>query len=262
MAKYIDNTKDYIKHVNRIHGGIEIASSQTVNDAADIVEHNYKNEIKKFTLRNNFTMGAIVKKYSNPRRSSGDLRKIENINAIVAVRKLKGGKEHYLLKQEEGGTKRGNIQTQGKVAFALDQARTSGKRNRVIKGALQLQKSGRIQAFTFSDGRHIGTTRDGFGDRQRWAILYRYTGLSGRGSKIADPRYGWDAKKPFFFVGLVRGLGIFQAVGRRIRMIRALNQSSVIIKQTGKFAKSVKSIDDAMMEHLMEKNAKKISGVK
>jgi len=265
-VKYSDNIKDYTNTLKRIHGGISIASSQTVNDAVDIIEHNYKNEIRKFTLRNKFTEGAIKKQHSKPQRSSGEFRPIEKINARVGMMKMKGGKEHYLKDQEEGATHRGNPQTGHKVAFPLDHARTSGKRTKPIKGPLQLQKSGRVQTLKFADGKKFGTPGDGFADKQRWAIMYKYTGLSGRGKKAAlgpYDRYGWDiSRKPFFFQGLVRGLGVFMAIGKRIRMLRRLNKVTVNVKATGKFERSFKAVDDKMMTHLMEKNVKKIAGVK
>ena len=262
MPKYSDNIDKYQKMLKNVHGGVSIASAETVNEAADIVEKAYKSELQKFTLRNKFTMGAVRKYHAKPQSASGDFRAIQNINAKVGVLKMKGGKDHYLLKQEEGGTRKGSLDTAGKIAFAMDTARTSNKRDKVIKGALQLQKSGRVQTFQFNNGRKIGTKKDGFGDAQRWAILYKYTGLSGRGKQNANNMYAWDAKKPFYFVGMVRGLGIFQAVGRRIKMLRVLNKTSSRIKATGKFEKSFRQIDKNKLGDIMERNAKKIAGVK
>jgi hypothetical protein len=262
MIKYKDNINEYTAMLKKKHGGIAIASSHTVNDAANMIEAKYKSELKGFKLRNKFTENAVKKNLSRPQNSKGDFRPIEKINAVVGVMKMKGGKDHYLLKQEEGGITKGNLKTDGKVAFPLNAARTSNSNMKPIKGALQLQKSSRPQVLRFSNGKPLGTKNDGFSGKQRWAIFYKYTGLSGKGKKIADPRYGWDAKKPFFFFGLVRGFGVFQAIGSRVKMLRRLDRVSVNIKATGKFQKSVSVIDKSMMEHLFIKNAKKISGGK
>ena len=259
---YKDNISDYQKLLKNVHGGISIASAQTVNEGADIVEKAYKDELKKFTLRNEYTLRAVKKFHSKPQRSGGQFREIKNINAKVYIPKMKGGKDHYLLKQEEGGTKKGNVKTKGQIPFAMDSARTSTNRNKPIKGALQLQKSDRVQTLTFANGKPLGTMKDGFTENQRWAILYKYTGLSGRGEKIAEKRYNWDLKKPFFFVGMVRGLGIFQAVGKRIKMVRRLNKMSSKINPTRKFENSFKKADRTALIALMEKNVKKIAGVK
>jgi hypothetical protein len=266
--KYTDNVKDYERLLKKVHGGLANASSQTVNEAADILENRYKSEIKgkKIPHRNKFTMGAVKKYYSKPKNTKGDFRPIEKINAIVGVMKMKGGKEHYLKDQEEGATHRGNPKTQYKVAFALDQARTGSSRRKVIKGALQLQRSSSLQTLRFPDGKNLGKMSDGFMPKQRWAILYKYTGLSGRGDKAKNNRlvghYGWDLKRPFYFTGLVRGLGIFQAIGKRIKMIRQLNKTSVSVKATGKFEKSFQAVDKNKLIDMMTKNAKRIAGVK
>jgi hypothetical protein len=252
--KYSDNIKDYEKMLKRVHGGIAIAGAQTVNEAADIVESKYKSSLKSFILRNKFTLGAVKKYHSKPQNAAGDFRKIQNINSRVAVMKMKGGKDHYLLKQEDGGANRGSMQTKGKVAFPLDPARSGNNRSRPIKGPLQLQKAERIQSLTFSNGRPLGTTADGFSPRQRWGILSRYM-------KKENP-FGWNLKKPFFFTGILSGLGIFQNVGNKIKMIRRLSKISVNIKATGKFQKSFEAIDNNKLGELMARNARKIAGIK
>jgi len=259
--KYTDNIKDYENMLHRVHGGLSMASANTVNEAADIVEREYKVELNKFTLRNKFTVGAVKKYRANAKRSTGDFRPIQNINARVGVLKMRGGKDHYLKKQEEGGTSRGNSKTMYKVAFAQDEARTGTSRRKPIKGALQLQKSGRITQLQFPNGRPIGVQGDGFTPSQRWGILYKYTGLSGRG-KPASTLYPWDLSKQFIFTGIRRGLGVFKAIGKRIHMMRQLNKTSVNIKPTRKFQKSFNKIDKNRLSMIMVKNAKIIAGIK
>ena len=264
MLHYSDNTKDYIKMLERSHGGLAISGSQTVNEGAERIKKAYEGELDKFTLRNKFTKGAIRINLSKPQRSTGEFRQLKNINAVVGVRKLKGGKEHYLALQEEGGTKGGSIQ--GKVAMPMDAARTSNSRARVVKGALQLQKKPAMGVLSFSDGKTLGTMNDTFNGgyrkgAQRWAILYKYSGLSRNpNDKKAVGRYGWDLSKQFFFRGMVRGFGLFMMVGSRIKMMRSIEKSSVRVKPTLKFAKSVNKISQFTLESIFIKNAKKFMG--
>ena len=226
------------------HGGLAIAGSKTVNRAAEIVKENYIKELHKFTLRNKFTIGAIKLYPSKPQRKSGEFRKLDKINAIVAVRKMKGGKDHYLKAQEDGHIKGGSVQTAGKVAIPLDAARTSKSHNKPIQGALQLQKS-TIQSLPFG-GYSLGVN-DPFSNSKRWAILHKYK-KSGK----------WDLKKQFFFTGINKGLGIFRQVGSRFQMVRTLEKTSVKIKPTHKFRKATNRINSIVIEKIFMRIAKKM----
>ena len=106
--KVKDNTKTFIKNLKKRHGALAVVSAKTVNTAAKVVERRYKKELEDFTLRNRFTKGSVKLFESRPQsKRTGEFRPIKDINAVGGVRKMKGGKQHYLLKQEEGGTKRG-----------------------------------------------------------------------------------------------------------------------------------------------------------
>jgi hypothetical protein len=253
QLQYKDNVKQYIKFLKKKHGALATVGSQTVNEAAEIVEKSYGKELDKFTLRNKFTKGAIKLYKSKAQRSTGEFRKIEKINAIVAVRKMKGGKDHYLKMQEEGGTKRGSAKTQYSVAVPMDTARQGGSFAKPVKGPLRLQKS-LIQKLQI--GQHQLGLNDPFTGPQRWAILYKYTGLSGKGRNKTNP-YGWDMKKQFFFTGMKRGLGIFHVISRRIRMIRTLEKKFIRVKPTHKFKKSIGKITTGILGNIFIKNAKK-----
>jgi hypothetical protein len=265
---YHDNTKQYVKMLQKKHGDLAIAGSQTVNEAAEEIKKAYDKELKNnFTLRNKFTQGAVKLQKSNPQHKSGEFRKLTGINAKVGVLKMKGGKEHYLKLQEEGGTKTGHEQTQGKVPIPVDKTtRIAGAHAGVIKGALQLQRAGAIQTLVIG-GRKIGFEDDSFGARngsQRWAILYKYTGLSGKGAAGKGKyigKYGWNLNKQFYFTGKKRGFGIFKFQGKgRIHLIRTLEKRSVRIKATHGFQKSVKTIGRADMDRMFVRNARRILG--
>jgi hypothetical protein len=190
---------------------------------------------------------------SKAQRSKGGFREITDINAIVGVKKMKGGKEHYLSKQERNAIKRGNSQTAGKVAMPINKnARTGGIYQKSVKGALRLQKAGAIQTLKIGS-KKIGTPSDGFnarGGAQRWAILYR---------EMRNPRQGWDLSKQFFFQGMKKGLGIFKKVGSKIKMTRSLEKSTVKpnSKYANKLQKSTKKLNENMMNAIFKRAALK-----
>lgn len=256
MLQFRDNTKKYIKMLKKKHGALSIVGSQTVNQGAQQIKNSYDKSLENFTLRNKFTKGAVKLYKSSAQRKSGEFRKITGINAKVGIMKLRGGKDHYLLLQEKGGTKSGVSETQGKVPIPIDvTARKGGSHRGVVKGPLQLQKAGKIQTLNLG-GKPFGFPGDGFGAKggaQRWAILHKYSKRN---------RYGWDLKKQFFFTGQNQGLGIFKiAAKNRIHMVRTLEKSTIKIKPTYAFQKSVNQLSRRDMDKLFIKNARAYMGI-
>lgn len=239
--------KDYVKMLKRKHGAIATTSVATVNKAAKLVETTYKKELRKFTLRNKFTMGAVKLFKSKAKRSAGGFRKIEDINAIVGVRKMKGGKEHYLLKQDIGGTKKGLSKTLGKVAIPLDVARSGQSHGKPIKSALRLQNVGSLQTLKVA-GKQIGTPNSSFSRSQSWAILWKHR---------KDNRYGWDLGKQFLFQTLSGVMGIFKKAGRGFKKIRNLDNRIIKIKATRKFQRAIEKLTPVMMEAIFKREARK-----
>jgi len=250
--KITDNTKDYIKWLKKKHGALEIVSAETVNETAKIVKREYEKDIKKFTIRNKFTLGAIKLLPATAMRKSGDFRKIEKINAVVGVRKMKGGKDHYLKKQEFGAAVKGSAKTGGAVPVPLDAARTSGSKKRPVKGPLRLQNT--TPQTLMLDGQPFGTKSDRFSPRQRWALLYKYTGRSGSGRPKGRDQ-GWNIKKPFFFQGLKSGFGIFNLQGSRFKKVRTLEKKSVQIKARHKLEKAGDKITQRTMSGIFKRAA-------
>ena len=242
--KYKDNSKKYIKELAKHHGGLSVVGAHTVNKAAEIVDGKYKKELKKFTLRNKFTIGAVKMLKSKPQRSSGGFRPLKNINAIVGVRKMKGGKEHYLAKQEWGDTKSGYPETMKRVAIPLNPARISKSHKKPVSGPLRLQRA-KIQTLNVA-GQPLGVPGSKYGVKQSWAILNKY---------MKNNRYGWDTAKQFFFTGIKSGLGVFKKIGKRFRKTRDLEKKSIRIKATHKFDKSFDVLTPSRMESIFNKFA-------
>lgn len=245
--KVTDNSKKYIKELKKYHGGLSLVSAETVNTAAKLVKRTYLKKLDKFTLRNKFTKGAVKIFFANPKRSSGDFRPIEKINAVVGVKKMKGGKEHYLNKQEEGDIKRAKGKTKNFIPLAMDKnARTSGRHEKPVRAALRLQKS-TIQTLRVG-GKPLGVPGSSFQGKQSWAILHKY---------MENPKYGWDVSKQFFFTGLKRGFGVFKKIGKKFKMTRLLNRKSVKIKALHKFDHSFDKLSPNMMKNIFFRAAEK-----
>jgi hypothetical protein len=244
--KYKDNSKKYIKELQKHHGGLAIVSADTVNHAAKLVETSYKKKLHKFILRNKFTIGAVKTFFAKATRSKGGFRKIKNINAIVGVRKMKGGKRHYLFDQEKGATKKGYSQTMKSVAIPLNMARQSKSHRKPVSGPLRLQRS-TIQTLKVG-GDPIGVPGSKYGTRQSWALLNKYMNKN---------KYGWNTAKQFFFTGIKSGLGIFKKIGKRIHKVRDLNKKQVRIKSLRKFEKSFDNLTPTRMENIFHRAASK-----
>lgn len=249
---YRDDTDKYIKDLEKVHGDLAIAASETVNAGAVFVDRRYKKSLGGFNLRSpKFTKGAVKKLLSKPKRSKGGFRKIKDINSKVAVKKMKGEKEHYLSKQEDGDRNRGSGKTKGRTALPMDAARTSGSNRKKVAGRLRLNNVSSIQTLKIGGGgrgpaRDFGGSGDGFSGAQRWAILNKY--------KASNP-YGWDLKKQFYFRGMKQGDGVFVAKGKRIVMTRKLGGPSVKVKGLHKFKREFNSLTPKKMELIFNRLA-------
>lgn len=242
---YKDNTKKYIKWLSRKHGALSIVGANTVNMATTTIKINYKKQLHSFVLRNKFTLGSLKQFKSNPKSSSGNFRPISKINSIIGVRNMRGGKPHYLIKQEYGDTVSGLPKTKGRVPVPMDTARSSNSFKKPVKGALQLQKTSAIQDLNI--GPYKLGQNDPYSNPQRWAILHKY---------MKNGVYGWDGKKQFLFEGS-EGYGLYIYKSKKAVMVRTLQDNKMTIKATHKFSKSVNKINSSYMAKIFERQAKK-----
>ena len=174
---------------------------------------------------------------------------------------MRGGKQHYLAKLEEGRTQRGNRKTRGKVPIPLTSARTSqninkpiSSPNRLLKGDTQtLIAGGKTFGFP-TDRRKSGQPWKS--TKQKFAALYNYK-RRGTGNLVGD------LKKPFFFLDNKGKLGIFKFISGRARKIRNLEDTSVKTRARPNFSKSVDTITpDRIQKTLNRKAQRKLSGIK
>ena len=243
-------TKTTIRQLGRKGSLLQVVAAETVNEAAEGLDENYKGRLKKKQrLRNErFTLGGVKTFKANPIRKSGEPRPLGKINSIVGVRKMKGGSKHYLAKLEEGVTTSGNSKTAGKVPIPLTTGRTSQNINKPIAAANRLTK-GDTQTLR-AGGRAFGVHGDRFKtSKQRFAVLYGYkkkpSGLTG------------DLKKPFFFIDNNNRLGIFKFLGGRARKIRTLDKSTTRTPASPNFKNAVKDTKPADIQREFVKKAER-----
>ena len=150
-------TKHFIKVLGKSANGLQIVAAETLNEAAGQIDKNYKRNLKRHPtkIRNKFSLNSVKTFKATPIARTGTPRPLGKINAVVGVRKMKGGKEHYLAKAEEGGTSRGNTKTRNRVPIPLKSSRIGGSDNRAIARANRITTKNtqtlRIKGRPFGD---------------------------------------------------------------------------------------------------------------
>ena len=250
-------TKKNIRKLGRRAGQLQVVAAETVNDEAQALDVNYKRRLQRNQrLRaRKFTLGSIKIFKATPIRRSGEPRQLGKINAILGIRRMKGGRKHYLAKLEEGVTRRGHSKTRNRVPIPLTAARTSRNINKPISSPNRLTK-GNTQTLKVGS-KIFGLPNDRFKNpRQRFAILYRYFRTGGQGLV-------GDLKKPFFFSDNSNQLGIFKFIGGRARKIRNLENTAVKTRKRPNFRKSVDTITPERIQRTFNRKAqRKLSSVR
>ena len=256
-------TNQFIRKLGRRGNALQIIAAETVNETAEGLETNYKRRLtRNQRLRaRKFSLGSIKLFKANPIRRSGEPRPLHNINAIIGVRKMRGGKQHYLAKLEEGRTQRGNRKTRGKVPIPLTSARTSqninkpiSSPNRLLKGDTQtLIAGGKTFGFP-TDRRKSGQPWKS--TKQKFAALYNYK-RRGTGNLVGN------LKKPFFFLDNKGKLGIFKFISGVAKKIRNLEDTTVKTRARPNFRKSVDTITPGRIQKTFNRKAtKKLASIR
>ena len=246
-------TKKAIGQLGRRGNLLQIVAADTVNEAARDLDEDYKNRLdRKQRLRNKkFTLGAVKVNESRPIRRSGEPRQLSKINAVVGVRKMKGGKKHYLAKLEEGDINRGNSKTLGRVPVPLTAGRTSLNIDKPVAASNRLRK-GQTQTLRVG-GRNFGVEGDGFKTgKQRFAILTKY-----RNSRGGIGNFVGNLNKPFFFMNKKGEPGIFKFIKNEFHKIRTLEKTTTKTPKSPNFKNSVNNIKPGDIQREFVKKAEK-----
>lgn len=244
-------SKAFMKQLGKKSNLLQITAAETLNEAASEIDKNYQMNLKrKSKLRNKFSLNSVKIFKAHGVSKSGQPRQLSKIDAVVGVRKMKGNKEHYLAKAEEGGTTRGNPKTKSKVPIPLQAARIGKSDNRAISAPNRLTRSATQTLKVY--GKNIGVRGDGYNStRKRWAAVYR---------GVKSGKIQGDPKKPFYMIGNNKQLGIFKMTGRKIKKIRTLDKSTVRRKAVPNFQKAVKQMPPREIQKIFVKNAKRKLG--
>jgi hypothetical protein len=245
-------SKHFINQLGKKSNALQVVAADTLNESAEEINKNYKIRLKRNTkLRNKFSLNSVKIFKAHGISKSGVPRPLHKIDAVVGVRKMKGGKRHYLDKLEKGGTTRGGRMTLGKVPIPLKTARVAKSDSRVISKGHRLTTS---KTHTLRvGGKRIGVRGDGYNStRKRWGVVY--------GASRAN-RLNGDPKKPFYMIGNDGKQGIYKMFGKKIRKIRNLSKSSVRRKAEPHFQKSVKQESPKRIQQRFIRNAQKKQGM-
>jgi len=241
-------TKHFIRVLGKKSNQLQIVAADTLNESAEEIQGNYKIRLRKHAkLRNKFALGSVKIFKAHGVSKSGVPRPLHKIDAVVGIRKMKGGKEHYLKKLEDGGTTKGSKMSLGKVPIPLKTARIGKKDSKAVSRGHRLTTA-RTQTLRVG-GKRVGVRGDGYNStRKRWGVVY---GASKSGRIQGDP------KKPFYMIGNDNKQGIYKMFGKKIRKIRNLEHKSVRRKAEPHFKKSVKQVTPKEIQKRFIKNAKK-----
>ncbi len=242
--KIITNPRQFNRKLTRAGFALQKVQAAAINLGIEKIDRQYKNNLRRSVkLKNKFSLKSTKTFKANPvSRRTGNLRKMEDINAVTGVRKMKGGKKHYLAKMEDGGTQRGNPKTENKVPVPLDVSRTGGNENKPIASVNRLTSPKPPQTLR-AGGKAFGHKGDGFSGRQRFAILHRYRRGGGG-------RFVGDVTKPFFFITSKGKRGIFRFMRGRFKMTRSLEDSTIRVRSNPQFEKAVDSLTPQKMDAL------------
>ena len=252
--KYTDNVQDWTRKLRTAGFAMQEAAALACTNAAKYVATQYRLELRMKTihLRNeNFTLKSIIVFPARARHGSGELRPMTGINAIVGVKALGGGREHYLAMLEVGADKKGMPQLGGKVPIPLDSARTGEDRSRAVSSA-----------FRLSSGYHIGgkidLSRFSGNRRQQFAIM---NSMAARGKLWGVQKNKQISKHMLYRVDYGGGQEyLFSIRGKKARIVRDLSQSIVKVPERPWFGEAVDMLTSAEMEGFFVRAAEDIMG--
>jgi len=227
---YKDNFPEIIGKLQRAGIALQEAGAEAMTMGAKLIAVRYKKALRgKTKLRNEkFTLGSVVVLQAKAYRSDKKtLRRMDDVNAIVGVKQLRGG-DHYLAAMEIGGKKKGAKGSGARVPVPLATAR-EGDQGKPVAARFRLSKT--INQYQ----RQLGTPNV----RQQYALLYS---LAKRGLKPGMYQSP-DA--------------IFHVTRKKVTTIRYADRDSVQIKPAPLFEGAVKELTEAEIDKLWIVGARK-----
>ena len=251
--KYTDNVMDWTRKLRRAGFAMQDAAALSCTNAAKYIASQYRMMLRMRTIRmrnETYTMKSIFVFPAKARRSSGELRQMDGINAIVGVRKM-GNKEHYLAMLEVGASKKGMPELGGAVPIPVDSARKSESRDQVVAAANRLI-SGRYQY-----GGTIDLSKFAGNPRQQFAIM---NSMARRGKLWIQGKNKQIGKHAVYVVNQGDHKWLYKITGDKARIVRDLDYDIVGIKARPHFEFSVDQLTSGDMEGFFIRAADEILG--
>jgi hypothetical protein len=238
--KYTDNVMEWTRKLRTAGFAMQEAAAGACTFAAQKIASEYKVRLRTDTmlLRNEkFTLRSYVVYPARYKRSGGELRPMDDINAIVGVKKI-GDKEHYLAMLEVGRDKKatGDIG----VPIPVDSAR-GGNRRSPVKSAMRLERGTRY-------GGTVDLTRFSGNPRQQYAIM---SSMARRGKLKNGSYYAVDqgAKK-----------WLYKVSDGSVMITRDISEDIVKIQKNPMFERSVDRLKSDDMETYFSRAAMILMG--
>ena len=228
--KYTDNVMEWTRKLRTAGFAMQQAAAEACTFAAQSIAGQYKTRLRTETilLRNEkFTLRSVTVYPARGIKKGGELRQMDDINAVVGVRQMAGGKEHYLAMLEIGADKRATGQSGG-VPIPVDSAR-GGNRSRPVQSGMRLNQGTRYEGT-------VDLSRFAGNPRQQYAIM---NSMARRGKLSAGAYYAVDHGDKKWLYKIDKG---------RATITRDISQDIVKIKANPMFQKSVGKLSSADME--------------
>jgi hypothetical protein len=251
--KYTDNMQKVTRDLRMAGFSLQEAGALACTKAARYVAAMYRLELQRKTihLRNrDFTLKSIVVYPARHiHKSTGKLREMGEINAVVGVKKIGGDRDHYLAMLEIGADKKGSPKLDGAVPIPLDSARSGESRDRAVASALRLSKGYQL-------GGKIDLSRFAGNPRQQFAIM---NSMARRGKLwIRGQKNKQIGKHAYYAVDQGDKKWLYQINGKRARIVRDLSESLVNIPKNPMFGESVDMLNSKDMESFFVKAAQEL----
>lgn len=245
--QYRDNLPDLLKQLSRAGITLQEAGARTLTVGAKWIALKYKAKLPQtFRLRApKFTLGSVRVFEAHARRSSGELRELRDINAQVGVINMKGGRIHYLAKQETGGSVKGMRKTAGRVPIPLVAARQGGRISAPVAARYRIDKANIIQLKKLH----------GLPTPRQYAAM-RDMMLQGK----LDPKNLYQTDQGIFSISRKGSTGYSKGAKLKkfITMVRDAKETTVHIKAQPVFREAVGTLTEARMIQAFQSSAKNL----
>ena len=253
--KYTDNVQQWTRNLRRAGFSLQEAAALSCTKAARFVAARYRLELVRKTihLRNrDFTLKSIVVFPAKHIKSGGELRPVQDINAIVGVKTI-GNREHYLAMLEIGADKKGVPELGGAVPIPLDTARESGNRDKRVAAAMRMGLGSRYQF-----GGAVDLSKFAGNPRQQFAIM---NSMARRGKLwMTGQKNKQIGKHAYYVVDQGDKKWLYKINGKKATIVRDLSYDMTKIPAKPMFGESIDDLNQRDMEQFFVSAAMELLG--